>query len=212
MPKFMNMQSMQTQPVNERFPHLAWPNLWRGAMYVLLTAWLLAGAASAHAQANQDWQPPGFALPRADGTEFRYPEDLAGPTIILFWATWCPYCKALMPHLQSILDEYPGQLQVLALSIRDDGDPAATLAEYGFDFTLFTTADAVAEAWGVKGTPGLFLADGGGRVVFDRMRLPPAAERAAAQPLAAMKHYQKAARNAPYWAARLRVALDQLQH
>src|SRR3546814_9228256 len=28
------------------------------------------------------------------------------PTVVLFWATWCPYCKALMPHLQSMLDEY----------------------------------------------------------------------------------------------------------
>jgi thiol-disulfide isomerase/thioredoxin len=203
--------SMHTQSITERFAHSARPSFWRGAGYALFTAWLLVGTAAAHAQPNQDWQPPGFALQRADGTEFRYPEDLAGSTIILFWATWCPYCKALMPHLQSILDEYPGKLQVLALSIRDDGDPAATLAEYGFDFTLFTTADVVAEAWGVKGTPGLFLADGEGHVVFDRMRLPPAAERESAQPGAAMKHYQKAARNAPYWAARLRVALDQLQ-
>ena len=204
--------STHTQSINERFADSHRPGFWRGAQYALLTAWLLAAASAVHAQTNQDWQPPGFALPQADGAEFRYPEDLAGPTIILFWATWCPYCKALMPHLQSILDEYPGKLQVLALTIRDDGDPAATLAEYGFDFTLLPTADAVAEAWGVKGTPGLFLADANGRVVFDRMRLPPAAERASAQPGAVMKHYQKAARNAPYWAARLRVALDQLQH
>jgi len=181
--------------------------LWR----ILVAVWLLVGAAAAQAQTNQDWQPPAFALRQADGSEFRYPDDLAGPTIILFWATWCPYCKALMPHLQSILDEYPGRVQVLALSFRDDGDPAATLAEYGFGFRGFTQADAVAESWGVKGTPGLFLADASGRVVFDRMRLPPAAERAMAQPGAAMKHYQKAARNAPYWAARLRIALDQLQ-
>jgi len=181
--------------------------LWR----VLVAVWLLVGAAAAQAQTNQDWQPPAFALRQADGSEFRYPDDLAGPTIILFWATWCPYCKALMPHLQTILDEYPGRVQVLALSFRDDGDPAATLAEYGFGFRGFTQADAVAESWGVKGTPGLYLADASGRVVFDRMRLPPAAERAMAQPGAAMKHYQKAARNAPYWAARLRIALDQLQ-
>ncbi len=203
--------SMHAQSITARSAYSARPKLRRRILQALFAGWLLLGAASAHTQSNQDWQPPGFELSRVDGTGFRYPDDLAGPTIILFWATWCPYCKALMPHLQSILDEYPGQLQVLALSIRDDGDPAATLAEYGFDFTLFTTADAVAEAWGVKGTPGLFLADAEGRIVFDRMRLPPAAERAAAQPGAAMKHYQKAARNAPYWAARLRVALDQLR-
>jgi thiol-disulfide isomerase/thioredoxin len=187
------------------------PELKRAVGRILLMVGLLVGATAALAQANQDWQPPGFSLPRADGTMFRYPEDVTGPTIILFWATWCPYCKALMPHLQSILDEYPGQVRVLALSIRDDGDPAAMLAEYGFDFSLFTAADAVAEAWGVKGTPGLFLADADGHVVFDRMPLPPAAQRETAQPEASMKHYQKAARNAPYWAARLRIALDQLQ-
>ena len=171
---------------------------------------LCVGPAAVEAQSNHDWQPPAFTLRQSDGSEFRYPADLSGPTIVLFWATWCPYCKALMPHLQSILDEYPGQVRVLALSIRDDGDPAAVLAEYGFDFTLLTAADAVAEAWGVKGTPGLFLADAGGRVVFDRLRIPATGKSSSAPAEAAMKHYQKAARNAPYWAARLRAALDEL--
>lgn len=178
---------------------------------LVLALCLCVGPSSVEAQSNHDWQPPAFTLRQSDGSEFRYPADLSGPTIVLFWATWCPYCKALMPHLQSILDEYPGQVRVLALSIRDDGDPAAVLAEYGFDFTLLTAADAVAEAWGVKGTPGLFLADAGGRVVFDRLRIPAAAQGSSPPAEAAMKHYQKAARNAPYWAAQLRLALDELQ-
>lgn len=184
----------------------------RGAVLtpLVLALWLCVGPSAAEAQSNHDWQPPAFSLRLADGSQFRYPEDLAGPTIVLFWATWCPYCKALMPHLQSILDEYPGQVQVLALTIRDDGDPAAVLAEYGFDFSLLTAADEVAEAWSVKGTPGLFLADAKGRVVFDRLRIPAAAQSGSAPEEAAMKHYQKAARNAPRWAARLRIALDQL--
>jgi thiol-disulfide isomerase/thioredoxin len=182
----------------------------RGAGGLVFILWLMVGISTVEAQSNHDWQPPAFTLSQPDGSEFRYPADLSGPTIVLFWATWCPYCKALMPHLQSILDEYPGQVRVLALTIRDDGDPAAVLAEYGFDFTLLTAADAVAEAWGVKGTPGLFLADAGGRVVFDRLRIPAAGQSSSAPAEAAMKHYQKAARNAPYWAARLRAALDEL--
>jgi thiol-disulfide isomerase/thioredoxin len=132
---------------------------------------------------------------------------------VLFWATWCPYCKALMPHLQSILDEYPGKVQVVALSIRDDGDPSAFLDGYGYDFRLVEHADHAAELWGVNGTPGLFLADASGRVVFDRMRIPPEPDSptAGGDP-ETLKHYQKATRNAPLWAARLRRALNSLLH
>jgi thiol-disulfide isomerase/thioredoxin len=176
----------------------------------VLLSTLTAGCQRAP-ERQMDWQPPGFTVIGADGGRFSYPDDLEGPTIVLFWATWCPYCKALMPHLQSILDEFPGQVRVLALNIREDADPAAFLAEYGYDFQLVENADRAAELWGVKGTPGLFLADASGRVVFDRLRIPAeaAAPSAAASPQA-MKHYQKAARSAPLWAARLRVALDPL--
>jgi thiol-disulfide isomerase/thioredoxin len=110
---------------------------------------------------NMSWQPPAWVLPSASGQTFRYPQDLSGPTVILFWATWCPYCKALMPHLQSILDEYRGRhgITVLAIVFRDDGDPLSVLHDRGYEFDLFTEGDAVAESWGVKGAPGLFLAD-----------------------------------------------------
>ena len=93
-----------------------------------------------------------FEIAEPDGTIFNIPESLEKPTIILFWATWCPYCKALMPHLQSIIDEYPGQVQVLALNFKDDDDPAAYLEQRGYDFRLILHSEEVAQSWGVKGT------------------------------------------------------------
>lgn len=181
---------------------------------LLLLALLLAYSVTmVHAaEAQMDWQPPGFAMENPDGSVFRYPQDLKGPTIVFFWASWCPYCKALMPHLQSILDEYPGELEVLALNFREDQDPAQVLGEYGYQFRLLAKADPVAEAWGVKTTPGLFLTDASGKVVFDFLRIP---EQALARPndpnAEPNKHYQRAARRAPVWAAQLRMALDQLR-
>jgi thiol-disulfide isomerase/thioredoxin len=175
-------------------------------------------ASSNAASINIDWQPPPWTLPAPSGENFRYPDDLQGPTIIFFWATWCPYCKALMPHIQSILDEYRGaepsggkQPEVLAVVFRDDGDPARVLRQHGYEFTLFTEGDAVAEAWNVKGTPGLFLADSQGRIVFSRAAIaqaeyPPMREHQFKQ----LSNTQKAARVAPYWASRLRRALDEL--
>jgi hypothetical protein len=42
------------------------------------------------------------------------------------------------------------------------------------------------------------------------MRIPPRAQPESPPAEAAMKHYQKAARNAPYWAAKLRITLNEL--
>jgi thiol-disulfide isomerase/thioredoxin len=158
-----------------------------------------------------DWQPPGFEIAVPGGEVFRYPESLQGPTIILFWATWCPYCKALIPHLQSIADEYGGQVKVVALNFRDDDDPAAYLAERGYDFTLILHSEEVAASWGVKGTPGLFLAEQSGRVIFSKGAIPESAYPGnPAEDYGNLKHYQKAARRAPFWAAKLRIAIDRL--
>jgi len=169
-------------------------------------------AVAAEAPAFQyDWQPPEFTALSADGEEFQYPGDLEGPTIVLFWATWCPFCKALMPHLQSIVDEYGDGIRVLALNFREDGDPAEFMANYGYEFDLFPSADAAAEAWGIKGTPGLFLADANGRVVFSMGAIPPEAYASRRfEGAKDMKAYQKAARVAPLWAALLRESLDLL--
>jgi len=172
----------------------------------------LSNARSAGDQEFQfDWQPPAFIAVTSSGEAFHYPEDLQGPTIVLFWATWCPYCKSLMPHLQSILDEYGEGVQVLALNFREDSDPVEFMSDYGYQFLLIPDADEVAGSWGVKGTPGLFLAEPSGRVVFSRGAIPREAwpaERFSNND--ELKHFQKASRVAPFWAARLREALDQL--
>jgi len=186
---------------------LSWPAL--AALAVLLAFSTLP----AQAESGIDQQPPAFELADAAGKAFSYPGQLTGPTIVLFWATWCPYCKALMPHLQSIMEEYDGAIEVLALDFREDGDPQQYLAEMGYDFRLFPAADAVAAAWGVKTTPGLFLVDASGRVVFSNFSIPPEAyARGPAQSAGELKHYQKAARRAPVWAAELRKAIDRNLH
>lgn len=179
---------------------------------LFLSVFAVTSASAANDRDFQfDWQPPSFAATTASGELFHYPEDLRGPTIVLFWATWCPYCKALMPHLQSILDQYGDDVQVLALNFREDEDPVEFMADYGYEFLLIPAADEVAGSWGIKGTPGLFLAERSGRVVFSRGAIPEQAypaERFANNE--GLKHFQKAARVAPFWAARLREALDGL--
>lgn len=149
---------------------------------------------------------PSFDFIASDGTEMRLPGDQEGIGVYLFWASWCPYCRALMPHLQSISDEYGDSISIYTLNFRDEEDPDAYISGRGFDFISMNNADEVAELWGAHGTPAVFLVDGEGAIRFNLYELlienPPEFDQ--------LSHRQKAQRRAPLWAARIRQALDAL--
>jgi len=110
------------------------------------------------------WQGKG-----ADGQLIRFdPQHLRRPALLFFWATWCPYCEAMAPYLQKVYDAAGrDKLDVYAIDIHDeDGHPAATLRQRHQTFTLVRDGDAIADAYGVRGTPGLFLVDAGGNIVY----------------------------------------------
>ena len=113
---------------------------------------------------------PSWTLPGIDGGTVMFPADAAGrPAVFLFWATWCPYCRALMPYLQGIREDYAADgVRVFAINFKEDGDPVAHLRELGFDFLVALEGDPVAGRYGVKYAPGLFVVDGAGQVIYRR--------------------------------------------
>ncbi|MBU1188181.1 MAG: TlpA family protein disulfide reductase [Gammaproteobacteria bacterium] len=164
-------------------------------------------AATETSAANIDYpQAPAFSLANSAGENIAFPRESGSTDIYFFWATWCPYCKQLMPHLQSIVDEYDGRVTVHAISIRENGEPAEYLDNHGYSFVLYPQGDEVATLYGVKGTPGLIVVDAAGRIRFDLASLLAPAGKA----LEDLKHGQRAQRIAPWWAAQLRQALDQI--
>ncbi|MCF6299647.1 MAG: redoxin domain-containing protein [Proteobacteria bacterium] len=149
---------------------------------------------------------PSWVLTDTNGVKHHFPTDAKNKTtVIFFWATWCPYCKRLMPHIQSVLYQYQEQLdlQIYAMNINEDADPLEYLTENGYDFLLFPKAEAVAKHYGIKGTPGLFVFDRKGKLQYDLRKVQ-------SEHLLKEKHlphWQKAAKKAPYWAAELRKTL-----
>ena len=120
----------------------------------------LATAATAPA-----WEGHG-----ADGRTIAFdPQHRTRPAILFFWATWCPYCEALMPYVQKVYDAAGAdKLDVYAIDIKEDGDPVAALRDRKITFTLVRDGDPIAPLYGVKGTPGLFLVDTHGEIVYQR--------------------------------------------
>lgn len=75
-----------------------------------------------------------------------------------------------MPYLQKVYNAAgPKKLDIYAIDIKDEGShPAETLRKRKFTFTLVRDGDAIADAYGVEGTPGLFLVDSKGDIVYER--------------------------------------------
>jgi len=136
------------------------------ALLFCLSLLFASGAVAADAARASPWEGKG-----ADGRPIRFdPGRLQRPAVLLFWATWCPYCKALMPHVQAVYDAAgKAKLDVYAIDIKDDGDPVAELRERGQTFTLVRDGDAIAAQYGIKGTPGLLLVDRSGAIVYRRV-------------------------------------------
>ncbi|MDT0161182.1 MULTISPECIES: peroxiredoxin family protein [Bacillaceae] len=85
--------------------------------------------------------PPDFELTTLAGETVRL-SDYKGQKVILnFWATWCPPCKAEMPHMQKFYEENKDKdVEILAVNLTnaDNGTKAieSFVQEYGLTFPI----------------------------------------------------------------------------
>ncbi len=154
----------------------------------------------------QDQSAPSFTLADADGNQLTLPRAHEGVDIYFFWASWCPYCKALMPYLQGMRTDYGDAVTVYALNIRDEEDPEIFMLEHEYDFILVPEADSVMALYGIEPVPALYLVDGQGIIRFNLydMVFNDSPE------FKAMSHGEKAGQRAPGWAAEIRKTIDQI--
>lgn len=111
-----------------------------------------------------------WTLSDSSGKQVNFYEDSeASVSVLLFWATWCPFCRSLMPHLQEVANVYQDKgVRFYALNVWEENDPVQHLRDRGYTFRLLLFADPVADAYGVKGTPGLFVVDQHHKVLYKR--------------------------------------------
>ncbi|WP_206485253.1 TlpA disulfide reductase family protein [Thalassotalea sp. G2M2-11] len=88
------------------------------------------------------------------------------PVILVFWATWCPYCKKLLPGITLLNDKYQQQgLKVIAVNIKEDWKPHLYWRNHGYTFDAVLEGDAIAQMYGIKGTPGIVFIAPSGKVL-----------------------------------------------
>jgi len=117
-------------------------------------------------------EAPDWTLDSASGQTLEYHAQTEGrPSVLVFWASWCPYCRALFPALETVRETYAARgVAFFALNVWEDADAQAYMRDHGYRMTLVLAADLVAEDYGVTGTPGVYVVDGQHRIRYTRER------------------------------------------
>ncbi|HEX9204909.1 MAG TPA: TlpA disulfide reductase family protein [Candidatus Deferrimicrobiaceae bacterium] len=120
--------------------------------------------------------PPDFTLPSLDGQPVTLNQFLGKkPVLLVFWATWCPECKAAIPEINSLHGgPLSGKLQILGLDFRESREKvAAAVKSRDIRYpVLLDEKGKVARAYGVVGIPTYVLIGRDGKVAYREHVLP----------------------------------------
>ena len=123
-----------------------------------------------------DERPADFTLQGLDGQPVTLSQFLGKkPVLLVFWATWCPECKAAFPKINALHGGPAGEkMQILALDYRETREKvAAAVKSRDIRFpVLLDDRGQVARSFGVVGIPTYVLIGRDGTVVYRENVLP----------------------------------------
>ena len=95
--------------------------------------------------------------------------------VLIFWTTWCPYCRTALKSLSKNESISRGEyLELLAINV---GEPKLKVSNFikalSFKFRVLLDSDSeVADDFGLLGVPTYYIIDKSGKVIFEGNSLP----------------------------------------
>lgn len=108
---------------------------------------------------------------KVDGLKFKEkaPSFAGKPLIVEFWATWCPPCRASIPHLNEVYKKYqPKGLEIIGVTNEDRPTVSKFLKDVPINYHVaFDTSGKFGKPFGIKGIPHAMVLDREGKVVWE---------------------------------------------
>lgn len=114
---------------------------------------------------------PDFQATTLDGHNVSLASFAGNKNVLLkFWATWCHYCKAEMPHLQDIFNNKPEDLEILLVNVGIN-DSVENIQSYfkteNFNIpVIFDKKGDIVSQYKVVGTPQQVYIDKNGEIAY----------------------------------------------
>lgn len=110
---------------------------------------------------------PNFTLSDIEGKTVQLSDYDGQIRIVDFWATWCPPCKAEIPHFIALAKKYPN-VAVLGISLDQGGSKIVKefAEEYGVNYPMLMGNRETVEAYGdIRSIPTTFVIDQQGQII-----------------------------------------------
>jgi thiol-disulfide isomerase/thioredoxin len=139
-----------------------------------LTVFAATGAVTARAQdmgLELGTKAPAAAVETLDGKAANLAQYIGkAPVLIEFWATWCPNCRELEPHLKAVHAKYANQMKFVGVSVSVNQSPdrvRAYVAKHEIPGDQFFDRSGTATgAYDVPATSYVVVLDRTGKVVY----------------------------------------------
>ena len=110
-----------------------------------------------------------FTLPDVQGNLVRLSDLRGQPVLLNIWATWCYPCRAEMPSINALYQDYQAKgLAIVAIATDQEGKPivAPFLQAYRLTFPVLLDPQNMLETQlQVRGIPASYVLDKRGRIV-----------------------------------------------
>ncbi len=95
--------------------------------------------------------------------------DLMGkPVFVNMWATWCPPCRAELPGIQELYEQYKGKVHFLLLSDEPPDKVKAFAKKYHYENMPFYRYSYVPHDFSTRSIPSTFIISKQGKVVLTK--------------------------------------------
>ncbi|MHC9084308.1 TlpA family protein disulfide reductase [Luteimonas sp. RIT-PG2_3] len=140
---------------------------WRPALLAIL---LFAIAGMAHAEPEIGDAPPDLLGTSSQGEEVRVSALRGNVVIVSFWASWCGYCRKLLPVLENFQQQVGRHsLDVVVVNFQEPLRTYRALRRGFKDLSVTLTHDAdgaISDAYGVTAVPVVYIIDRAGELAY----------------------------------------------
>ncbi len=112
---------------------------------------------------TRQWQ-----LTDLSGKTVNFAEQLDKPVFVNLWATWCPPCRAELPGIQKIYEQYKGKVHFLLLSDEPLTKVKAFAAKHGYSDMPFYRYRYIPKDFSSRSIPSTFIISKQGKVVLTK--------------------------------------------